>query len=98
MPIPKDPSRKGSLRIKFDIEFPTMLTANQKSTVTRLFGVQRDMDKDGHGENMVVVDSHVLCQPPQVANQKMAATHHGENSRSGRVIYIGSVPVCVNSS
>lgn len=66
MPIPKDPSRKGRLRIKFDVEFPTVLTLNQKSTVTRLFRVQRDMDKDGHGENMVV------------ANRKMDATQ-GEN-------------------
>ncbi|CAO2149490.1 unnamed protein product [Urochloa humidicola] len=99
MPIPKDLLRKGSLRIKFDIEFPTMLTEKQKSVVTRVFGLRSDMDKDGYGARKHGGDSHVQCQPPhQVVNRKMAATHHGENSRSGRVIYIGSVPVCVSSS
>ncbi|AQK88435.1 HSP40/DnaJ peptide-binding protein [Zea mays] len=38
MPIPKDPSRKGNLRIKFDIKFPARLTADQKSGVKRLLG------------------------------------------------------------
>lgn len=38
MPIPKDPSKKGNLRIKFDIKFPTRLTADQKSGVKRLLG------------------------------------------------------------
>ncbi|KAL6848943.1 hypothetical protein ACP4OV_021526 [Aristida adscensionis] len=38
MPIPKDPSRKGNLRIKFDIKFPSRLTADQKSGVKRLLG------------------------------------------------------------
>ncbi|KAF5199895.1 Chaperone protein dnaj [Thalictrum thalictroides] len=37
MPIAKDPSKKGNLRIKFDIKFPTRLTAEQKSGVKRLF-------------------------------------------------------------
>ncbi|KAG6527916.1 hypothetical protein ZIOFF_010051 [Zingiber officinale] len=36
MPIPKDPSRKGNLRIKFDIKFPTRLTADQKAGFKRL--------------------------------------------------------------
>ncbi|KAJ1276127.1 hypothetical protein BS78_05G190200 [Paspalum vaginatum] len=38
MPFPKNPSRKGNLRIKFDIEFPTALTAFQKSVVARVLG------------------------------------------------------------
>ncbi|XP_010919404.1 uncharacterized protein [Elaeis guineensis] len=36
MPIPKDPSRKGKLRIKFDIKFPTRLTSEQKAGIKRL--------------------------------------------------------------
>ncbi|RZC46612.1 hypothetical protein C5167_039559 [Papaver somniferum] len=36
MPLPKDPSRKGNLRIKFNIKFPTRLTAEQKAGVKRL--------------------------------------------------------------
>lgn len=36
MPIPKDPSRKGNLRIKLDIRFPTRLTSEQKSGFKRL--------------------------------------------------------------
>jgi DnaJ homolog subfamily B member 4 len=38
MPVPKDPSRKGNLRIKFDIKFPPRLTPDQKSGVKRLLG------------------------------------------------------------
>ncbi|XP_042485782.1 dnaJ protein homolog 1-like [Macadamia integrifolia] len=36
MPIPKDPSKKGNLRIKFDIKFPTRLTPEQKAGIKRL--------------------------------------------------------------
>lgn len=36
MPIPKDPSKKGNLRIKFNIKFPTRLTAEQKVGLKRL--------------------------------------------------------------
>ncbi|KAK9716003.1 hypothetical protein RND81_06G205200 [Saponaria officinalis] len=36
MPIPKEPSRKGNLRIKFNIKFPTRLTQEQKSGIKRL--------------------------------------------------------------
>ncbi|KAB2046733.1 hypothetical protein ES319_D01G256200v1 [Gossypium barbadense] len=36
MPIPKDPSKKGNLRIKFNIKFPTKLTAEQKTGIKRL--------------------------------------------------------------
>lgn len=36
MPMPKDPSRKGNLRIKFDIRFPTRLTSEQKAGIKRL--------------------------------------------------------------
>ncbi|KAI3855166.1 hypothetical protein MKW92_009883 [Papaver armeniacum] len=36
MPLPKDPSRKGNLRIKFNIKFPTRLTAEQKAGIKRL--------------------------------------------------------------
>lgn len=36
MPVPKDPSRKGNLRIKFNIKFPTWLTHEQKAGIKRL--------------------------------------------------------------
>ncbi|KAK4485261.1 hypothetical protein RD792_007893 [Penstemon davidsonii] len=36
MPIPKDPSRRGNLRIKFNIKFPNRLTAEQKSGIKKL--------------------------------------------------------------
>ncbi|CAI9097246.1 OLC1v1033626C2 [Oldenlandia corymbosa var. corymbosa] len=36
MPIPKEPSKKGNLRIKFNIKFPTRLTSEQKSGIKRL--------------------------------------------------------------
>ncbi|WOH08099.1 hypothetical protein DCAR_0727536 [Daucus carota subsp. sativus] len=36
MPIPKEPTRKGNMRIKFNIKFPTRLTAEQKTGIKRL--------------------------------------------------------------
>lgn len=36
MPIPKDPSKRGNLRIKFKIKFPTRLTDEQKSGIKKL--------------------------------------------------------------
>ncbi|KAG6393715.1 hypothetical protein SASPL_144282 [Salvia splendens] len=36
MPFPKDPSKKGNLRIKFNIKFPTRLTPDQKSGIKKL--------------------------------------------------------------
>ncbi|KAD3338083.1 hypothetical protein E3N88_33604 [Mikania micrantha] len=36
MPIPKEPSKKGNLRIKFNIKFPTRLTSEQKTGMKRL--------------------------------------------------------------
>ncbi|XP_034697141.1 dnaJ homolog subfamily B member 13-like [Vitis riparia] len=38
MPIPKEPSKRGNLRIKFNIKFPTRLTAEQKSGIKKLLG------------------------------------------------------------
>ncbi|CAM6059021.1 unnamed protein product [Sphagnum tenellum] len=38
MPIAKEPGRRGNLRIKFDIDFPTRLTAEQKAGLKRLLG------------------------------------------------------------
>lgn len=38
MPLPKDPSKKGNLRIKFDIKFPTRLTPEQKAGIKKLVG------------------------------------------------------------
>ncbi|KAJ4796825.1 hypothetical protein LUZ62_048071 [Rhynchospora pubera] len=38
MPIPKDPTKKGNLRIKFDIKFPNRLTSEQKTGIKRLLG------------------------------------------------------------
>ncbi|XP_057512669.1 uncharacterized protein LOC130794730 [Actinidia eriantha] len=36
MPIPKEPSKKGNLKIKFNIKFPTRLTSEQKTGFKRL--------------------------------------------------------------
>ncbi|CAI9087391.1 OLC1v1021448C1 [Oldenlandia corymbosa var. corymbosa] len=36
MPLPKDPSKEGNLRIKFNIKFPTRLTAEQKAGIKKL--------------------------------------------------------------
>lgn len=38
MPISKEPSKNGKLRIKFDIKFPSRLTAEQKSDLRRILG------------------------------------------------------------
>jgi len=38
MPLPKDPSKRGNLRIKFDIKFPTRLTPEQKAGIKKLLG------------------------------------------------------------
>ncbi|KAK8655363.1 hypothetical protein V6N13_107943 [Hibiscus sabdariffa] len=38
MPISKDPSKKGQLKIKFDIVFPSRLNAEQKSDLKRALG------------------------------------------------------------
>ena len=38
MPLPKDPTKKGNLRIKFDVQFPTRLTAEQKSLIKQALG------------------------------------------------------------
>ena len=38
MPLPKDPSKKGTLRIKFDIKFPSRLTPEQKAGIKKLLG------------------------------------------------------------
>ncbi|KAL3830176.1 hypothetical protein ACJIZ3_018978 [Penstemon smallii] len=36
MPIPKEPGKKGNLRIKFNIKFPSRLTSEQKTGIKRL--------------------------------------------------------------
>ncbi|KAK4782700.1 hypothetical protein SAY86_007074 [Trapa natans] len=38
MPLPKEPSKRGNLRVKFNIKFPTRLTAEQKSGIKKLLG------------------------------------------------------------
>ncbi|KAF0917587.1 hypothetical protein E2562_020958 [Oryza meyeriana var. granulata] len=38
MPMPKDPSKKGNLKIKFNIKFPSRLTSDQKAEIKRLLG------------------------------------------------------------
>lgn len=35
MPIPKEPSRKGNLRVKFNVKFPSKLTSEQKVGIKR---------------------------------------------------------------
>lgn len=36
MPLQKDPSKKGNLRMKFDIKFPRRLTSEQKAGIKKL--------------------------------------------------------------
>jgi len=38
MPITKDQGKRGNLRIKFDIKFPSRLTSEQKAGIKRLLG------------------------------------------------------------
>ncbi|XP_010415583.1 PREDICTED: dnaJ homolog subfamily B member 13-like [Camelina sativa] len=38
MPLQKDQTKKGNLRIKFNIKFPTRLTSEQKTGVKKLLG------------------------------------------------------------
>ncbi|KAG9455749.1 hypothetical protein H6P81_000257 [Aristolochia fimbriata] len=38
MPIAKEPGKKGNLRVKFDVKFPSRLTAEQKSGLKRILG------------------------------------------------------------
>ncbi|KAM5566596.1 hypothetical protein ABKV19_014979 [Rosa sericea] len=38
MPISKDPTKKGNLRIKFDVVFPSKLSAQQRSDLRRVLG------------------------------------------------------------
>ena len=38
MPIAKEPGKRGNLRIKFDIKFPSRLSPEQKAGVKRLLG------------------------------------------------------------
>ncbi|XP_052173368.1 uncharacterized protein LOC127788794 [Diospyros lotus] len=38
MPISKEPTKKGNLRIKFDVKFPRRLTEDQKSDLKRVLG------------------------------------------------------------
>lgn len=38
MPISKEPHKKGNLRIKFDVTFPSRLSAEQKSDLKRVLG------------------------------------------------------------
>ncbi|THG12460.1 hypothetical protein TEA_011612 [Camellia sinensis var. sinensis] len=38
MPMSKEPGKKGNLRIKFDVKFPTSLAEEQKSDLKRVLG------------------------------------------------------------
>ncbi|KAB1216685.1 hypothetical protein CJ030_MR4G020898 [Morella rubra] len=38
MPISREPGRKGNLRIKFDVKYPSRLTSEQKSDLKRVLG------------------------------------------------------------
>ena len=38
MPLPKEPSKRGNLRIKFNIKFPARLTSDQKAGIKKLLG------------------------------------------------------------
>ncbi|PIA32266.1 hypothetical protein AQUCO_04500098v1 [Aquilegia coerulea] len=37
MPLPKEPTKRGNLKIKFNIKFPAKITAEQKTGIRRLF-------------------------------------------------------------
>lgn len=41
MPLPKDPSNKGNLKIKFNFKLPTRLTAEQKTGLKRLLASEQ---------------------------------------------------------
>ncbi|CAK9138291.1 unnamed protein product [Ilex paraguariensis] len=38
MPISKEPRKKGNLKVKFDVNYPSRLTAEQKSELRRVLG------------------------------------------------------------
>lgn len=38
MPISKEPGKKGNLKIKFDVKYPSRLTEEQKSDLKRVLG------------------------------------------------------------
>ncbi|XP_062116407.1 uncharacterized protein LOC133830451 [Humulus lupulus] len=38
MPISKEPGKKGNLRIKFDVKYPSRLTVEQKADLRRVLG------------------------------------------------------------
>lgn len=38
MPIAKEPGKKGNLRIKFDVKFPSRLTTEQRAAIRRILG------------------------------------------------------------
>lgn len=38
MPISKEPNKRGNLRIKFDVKFPSRLSADQKTDLKRVLG------------------------------------------------------------
>lgn len=42
MPISKEPGKRGNLRIKFDVKFPSKLSAEQKSDLRRVLGGRAD--------------------------------------------------------
>ncbi|XP_071736472.1 uncharacterized protein [Rutidosis leptorrhynchoides] len=44
MPISKEPGKKGNLRIKIDIKFPSKLTGEQKSDLKRVLGGRSRVD------------------------------------------------------
>lgn len=39
MPIVKEPGKRGTLRVKFDVKFPSNLTSEQQAGVKRILGV-----------------------------------------------------------
>ncbi|KAF5945290.1 hypothetical protein HYC85_015518 [Camellia sinensis] len=44
MPMSKEPGKKGNLRIKFDVKFPTSLAEEQKSDLKRVLGGNEGLD------------------------------------------------------
>lgn len=42
MPISKEPGKKGNLRIKFEVKFPSRLSSDQKSDIRRVLGRTAD--------------------------------------------------------
>lgn len=44
MPISKEPGKKGKLKVKFDVKFPSRLSEDQKSALKKVLGGERSVN------------------------------------------------------